>query len=534
MKKLLVLALLGLVLGAGVWKAQNPEGTVDDFRRQADGLGERLQSGISAVSAPVDKNADASQQQTIEERIARLEESVVIDDSMADNSMADDALADDALTDDVLTDEAQAFSSSADELAMLLEDTAAGSAANVVRIDAIDSRLELLVRRLDEQTVEQGLATVQETLASLGADVASLNESVNAVESSVSTELASINEKVAALDIRLDTLAAEGSTALSSDAPDGAQGGNTGNLAASLDERFKALEARLATVNTDSRRIATLTEQLDSAREQIAQLNESTSSNRRNVNRLDGSVAELRTAGESLSIDSIQAEIRDQLSLVQSQFESDVAVDNAADLQKLLDNTRNRIQELEQRVRDLPAASTEASNAQEIQSALESQIVSLDQRLEEIGVTDPELATTLSNVQQKVDQLASSDFVTREDLRAQTEQRAVQYKIYFNRNSVDITEAAAAVLDSFITQEKNRTTGVSIFGFTDRLGSATYNQQLALQRATNVRSYLIQKGFDYTKIKALNGLGEDAAAAVLPDNADDAQQRVVVLYASQP
>ena len=39
---------------------------------------------------------------------------------------------------------------------------------------------------------------------------------------------------------------------------------------------------------------------------------------------------------------------------------------------------------------------------------------------------------------------------------------------------------------------------------------------------------------DYTKIKALTGLGEDAAAAVLPDNAKDSQQRVVVLYSEQP
>ena len=49
-----------------------------------------------------------------------------------------------------------------------------------------------------------------------------------------------------------------------------------------------------------------------------------------------------------------------------------------------------------------------------------------------------------------------------------------------------------------------------------------------------MRSYLIQNGLDFTKIKALTGLGEDAAAAVLPDEAADAQQRVVVLYADQP
>ena len=240
-----------------------------------------------------------------------------------------------------------------------------------------------------------------------------------------------------------------------------------------------------------------------------------------------------QAAGASLSIETVQAEIRDQLALVQSQFESNAASDNTEALENLLNATRSQIQDLESRVQALPASSSEASNAQEIQTALEAQIVALEDRLGQINSADPELANTLTNVQNKVEELASQQFVTKEDLRAQQEQRAVQYKIYFDRNSSEITEDAAVVLNSFIAQEKNRTTGVSIFGFTDTRGSAAYNQQLALQRATNVRSYLIQNGLDYLKIRALNGLGEDAAAAVLPDNADDAQQRVVVLYAAQ-
>jgi len=55
-----------------------------------------------------------------------------------------------------------------------------------------------------------------------------------------------------------------------------------------------------------------------------------------------------------------------------------------------------------------------------------------------------------------------------------------------------------------------------------------------LRRATNVRTYLLQNGFDFALIQQINGLGEAAAAAVLPDDADDAQQRVVVLFAAQP
>ncbi len=506
MKKLLVLALLGLILGAGAWKVQNPDGTLDDARIQAEALGSRLQTGIQAVrlSGTADTGAP---QQTLDERLSLLEESIVAGNS--DN-----------------------LPTTVDELSEVAQDAEAGNAANVVRLDAIDSRLELLVRRLDEQTVEQGLQSMQESVDAIAADVASLRESANTRETAVSDELATVSEQLAALDLRLDTLAA----GTAGDSPEsGTDGsGSSSSLAATLDERFKALESRLNTVNSDSRRIATLTEQLEAAREEISQLQQSTATNSRNVNRLDGSVTQLRTAGESLSIDAVQAEIRDQLALVQSQVESGGAAGNTAALQRLLDNTRNRVNELKARIQELPASTTEATNAQDMQSALESRVVSLDQRLKDIGTAKPIPADTSSDVQEDAESRASDDFVTRDDLREQTEPQAVQYKIYFNRNSVEITDAAATVLDSFIAQEKNRTTGVSIFGFTDRLGSATYNQQLALQRATNVRSYLIQNGFDYTRIKALNGLGEDAAAAVLPDNADDAQQRVVVLYASQP
>ena len=380
----------------------------------------------------------------------------------------------------------------------------------------------------------------------IGEEMADLRRIDATQEAALSNEIAVTNEQVKALGLRFDTLAANRSVATDvSDSdlqsPDSGAADLTStnsltadSLSASLDERFKALESNLDNVNTDTRQINTLNEQLTAANTKISQLQQENAVTRRTLNQLNGSLAELKTAGESLSIDTVQAQIRDQLALLQSQFETSVETDNAAALQNLLNSTRTRIQNLEERVNDLPAASAEASSAQDTQTALESQIMSLERRLGDISSADPEIASTLSNVREKVEELESKGYVTQEDLRTQKEQRAVQYKIYFDRNSVDITDAAAAVLNSFIAQEKNRTTGVSIFGFTDRLGSATYNQQLALQRATNVRSYLIQNVLDYTKIKAMSGLGEDAAAAVLPDNAGDAQQRVVVLFAAQP
>ncbi|PID60637.1 MAG: hypothetical protein CSB44_09650 [Gammaproteobacteria bacterium] len=126
---------------------------------------------------------------------------------------------------------------------------------------------------------------------------------------------------------------------------------------------------------------------------------------------------------------------------------------------------------------------------------------------------------------------------TREKLLSRQLDKSVEYKIYFEPDSREINDAAAQVLDSLIVQEKNRTTGISIYGFTDRRGSASYNQRLALARATAVRSYLIQNGVEYKLIQQVAGLGEDSAATLIDDNAEDAEdagQRMVMIFAAQP
>lgn len=644
MKKLLVLSLLGLVLGGGVWKLQNPQGTVDDLRTQAEVVVARLnngiQAGVQSISGSIEAETEQSsqqqqallarldtleagtaEQQAISERLASLEASLSAQQATAESAaVADDS--DSALLDITarltqiedsllsqqavatrledlekrVSEYAEAASSdnqSGEELAAIsslvsgsetrlntvdlrlsaqdealtaanssveqvreelasvgtsVRDISAGNEAGIVRLDAIDSRLELLVRRLDEQTTIADLKSLNDTVDSINTQLSTLADNQTALEKSASENFSGINERADALELRLNTLASQNRPAVTN--AETSTGDNTESAGTSdqntedttqtvsafnagLDERFSAIESRLATVNSDSRRISTLNEQLEAARKKITQLEARDALTIQSFEEINGSISELKTANDSLSIDTVQAEIRDQLALVQSQLESNIEANNTDALEELLDSTRSQIQSLEQRVLELPAASSEADNAQQIQSALESQIAALERRLESASNADPALISKLSTVKEQVDQLAAKGFITQDDLRAQQEGKAVEYKIYFDRNSAEVTEDAAKVLSSFIAQEKNRTTGVSIFGFTDRRGPAIYNQQLALQRATNVRSYLIQNGLDYTKIKTISGLGEDAAAAVLPDNADDAQQRVVVLYAAQ-
>lgn len=516
MIKLLLLALLGLGLGGGVWKAQNPDGTLTDLKAQSMATVERLKTGVDAVISHPETLAEEA---AVDARLAALEQQLENDDQDAElqrlTAMIDEqrAITEAAVSNlqaslDQQAAPIEATTATVAELDSALQDTRALTDAGNVRLDTFDQRLDLMVNRLDEQTEQTDLAS--KSLETLQSQLGDVQSELSDRNNSVDEALARVNEQTGTLGLRLNTLASTGT----SDSPSEAQA----TLSASVDERLSGIEQRLATVNTDSRRVEAMTEQLSAANNKIAELELQNNEARQSIEELNSSVEILNTVSESISIDSIQAQISDQLALAQSQFDSSAENSDNEQLKALLDVTRNRIQTLEQRVQDLPASSNEADDAQQIQSSLQTQIAELEQRLEALTGSEP----------------AQASVVTREDLTEQEKPEAVEYKIYFNRNSTDITEDAARVLNSFITQEKNRTTGVSIFGFTDRSGSAAYNQELALQRATNVRSYLIQNGLDFTKIKALTGLGEDAAAAVLPDEAADAQQRVVVLYADQP
>jgi OmpA-OmpF porin, OOP family len=58
--------------------------------------------------------------------------------------------------------------------------------------------------------------------------------------------------------------------------------------------------------------------------------------------------------------------------------------------------------------------------------------------------------------------------------------------------------------------------GVSVNGHTDRIGSATYNQKLSERRADVVKSYLISKGMDKSKIETF-GYGKTQPIKSCPD-----------------
>ncbi len=92
--------------------------------------------------------------------------------------------------------------------------------------------------------------------------------------------------------------------------------------------------------------------------------------------------------------------------------------------------------------------------------------------------------------------------------------------IFFNPNSNDLTANAIYQLDSvakFMT--KNPETGITIKGYSDSTGTASYDQMVSEIRANTVKNYLIAKGVPPAKISTEEkGLQANSAGAGSEEN----------------
>jgi len=540
MKSLFVLLLLGLGLGFGYWKTQNPDTAFNDLATNAH-------DGVSGFKGRFSSlfDGDDSTKIALNERLTSIEADLLETKSLSDPAVTNSRLesleaaivstqqaADPAVINGRLTDAERRMAASEAKLNQFKTDMnasiqsfGADSDNKYVQTTVLDGRLELLNRRIEEQEQQFNTDEINTALKALEADVASLQDDQGRSEAAQELILSGMDEKLGGFEARFNTL--------SGDASNG-QAEAVASINAQIDQRIAALEDKLNSTNSDSLRLESMTNELSAARVKLQAMEQSIGEANTQIADLTEQLSNLKTQSESSSIDGKQAQLRSQLRQLQDQMDQSGGNTDVAELTAELEATRDRIQTLEQRVVDLPASSSEADEVTQAQSALQAQIQELESKLSEVKAEpDPQLVSSINQVEEKVSELAAKSYVTQEELREQQKAKSIEYKIYFEPNSTDITEDAGLVLNSFIAQEKNRATGVSIYGFTDRTGSATYNQALALQRATNVRSYLIQNGFSYTKIKSLSGLGEDASANE-PDDEEDAQQRSVVLYAQQP
>jgi general secretion pathway protein A len=79
--------------------------------------------------------------------------------------------------------------------------------------------------------------------------------------------------------------------------------------------------------------------------------------------------------------------------------------------------------------------------------------------------------------------------------------------IYFKRNSNDLPDRAYDMLDRIADfMVHNPKTNININGYTDSSGAYSYNVSVSQFRANMVKGYLVGKGVQPPKIKAL-GLG---------------------------
>lgn len=81
--------------------------------------------------------------------------------------------------------------------------------------------------------------------------------------------------------------------------------------------------------------------------------------------------------------------------------------------------------------------------------------------------------------------------------------------IYFDFDSATITPAGKAKLDTLASAIKGDSSVkyVRIVGFTDAIGTASYNNALSLRRAAAVKSYLETKGVAVNGNSEVRGLG---------------------------
>jgi len=548
MKSLLALLLLSLALAFGYWKTQYPDSTVNDLTASANTGFSRITSGISsAFSGGMSGGAPSA---SLNERLNSIESDLLKTQTLADPAATNTRLesleaaivatqqsADPSVINGRLTDAERRMAALESKVTQLKSDTSASfesistdSTDNDAQTASLDDRLELLNRRIEEQAEQfssnsNNTESINNAITAMEASIASLKDSQDRLANEQNVQLSGMDEKLQGFAARFNTLSADASNGDSE---------AVASINAQIDQRIVALEDKLNTTNSDSLRLESMSNELSGARVKLRAMEQGVANANALIADLTSQIAGLTAQTESSSIDGQQAQLRSQLVQLQNQMNQQGDTADVAELTRALQATRDRIETLEQRVVELPATSNGADEATQAQSALQAQIEALESKLSEVqAAPDPNLVSTLNQVEEKVSALAAKSYVTQEELREQQQGESIEYKIYFEPDSTEITEDAGLVLNSFIAQEKNRATGVSIYGFTDRIGSATYNQALALQRATNVRSYLIQNGFSYTKIKSLSGLGEDAAANS-PDDEEDAQQRSVVLYAQQP
>lgn len=92
--------------------------------------------------------------------------------------------------------------------------------------------------------------------------------------------------------------------------------------------------------------------------------------------------------------------------------------------------------------------------------------------------------------------------------------------VYFGFNKSNLNAESVQKLNTLATNLKSdsQVREARIVGYADRIGNASYNQQLSQRRAETVNKYLISQGVINSRVTDVRWLGESQPATQCPDN----------------
>lgn len=108
---------------------------------------------------------------------------------------------------------------------------------------------------------------------------------------------------------------------------------------------------------------------------------------------------------------------------------------------------------------------------------------------------------------------------------------AERLNLYFEAGGLNMTATSAAEFQAFLSRFRGRSdVDFMVIGHTDRVGAATANEALSLQRAQNIAATMAQLGFAPDRTQAF-GMGERRPLVPTDDEVPDPMNRRVELVA---
>ncbi|MET0542197.1 MAG: OmpA family protein [Variovorax sp.] len=108
--------------------------------------------------------------------------------------------------------------------------------------------------------------------------------------------------------------------------------------------------------------------------------------------------------------------------------------------------------------------------------------------------------------------------------------KAQRYTLYFEAGGTALAAASQQDLQDLLVAAVARSGGdIVVTGHTDTTGAAAQNDTLSLQRASQVRDMLIQRGFPPKRVEAAGRGSRDLAVQTGPDVDEPRNRRVTVV-----